>query len=70
MFSRTNVSFVIPELSFKVNKIDFVGSAINLGTVFNDGLSWTRHISVIVYRIYSMPQNLWAIINATIGSAI
>ena len=56
MLSRTNVSFVITGLSTKGNKIYFVGSAKNLGIVFNDRLSWSIHINVIV----GMLRNLLA----------
>ena len=35
IFLRTNGSFVIPELSIRRNKIDFVKSVTNLGIVFN-----------------------------------
>ena len=65
MLSRTNVSFVISGLSIKGNKINFLGSATNLGIVFNDRLSWSSHMGVIVGWIYSMLRNLWAVINST-----
>ena len=35
MLSRTDRSFVIPELSIRENNINFVESAINLDIVFN-----------------------------------
>ena len=33
--------------------------------VFNNRLSWSSHVSVIVGRNYSMLRNLWAVIDTT-----
>ena len=65
MISRTNISFVIPGLSIKSNKIDFVSSATNLDFVFTGRLSWSSDISVIVGKIYSLLWNLWVVMNST-----
>ena len=63
MLSRINISSVISALSIKGNKIYLVGSATNLGIVFNNKLSWSSRISVIVGRIYSKLRNLWTVID-------
>ena len=49
IISRTDRPFVIPELSIRSNKIDFIKSATNLDIVFND----------VVSRIYGMLRNLF-----------
>ena len=51
MLSRTNFSFVIPGLSIKGNKTDFVKSATNLGIELNDRLSWSNHIYMSLYSM-------------------
>ena len=56
---------LLKEISINGNKIDFVGPATNLGIVFNNRLSWSNHITVIVGRTYSRLQSLWAVIDSS-----
>lgn len=62
VISKSRTTFN-PDVEIKINTdvIGFVNSSKNLGVIFNDKLTWSDHISVVVGRVYGMLRNLWAV---------
>lgn len=64
--SRNNVVLGC-NLSIKLgnSEIHSVPTASNLGITFNDRLTWSEHINLVVGRVYGMLRNLWIIKDST-----
>lgn len=62
VISRKSIDTLsLPRLALGDKTIEYVQTARNLGVLFDNTLSWNRHIELAIGQIYGMLRTLWSI---------
>lgn len=52
---------LLPRIVINNTDVEYVVSSKNLGVIFDNCLSWNRHIEVTIGQIYGMLRTLWSV---------